>query len=40
MERLSDIVDQVPESGDKEAEQISLPPIQGQVKFDQLKFRF
>ncbi len=40
MERLADIVDQVPESGDKEAEQISLPPIQGQVKFDQLKFRF
>ena len=40
MERLADIVDQVPESGDREAEQISLPPIQGQVKFDQLKFRF
>lgn len=40
MERLADIVDQVPESGEKEAEQISLPPIQGQVKFDQLKFRF
>ena len=40
MERLADIVDQVPESGDKEAEQISLPPIKGQVKFDQLMFRF
>jgi len=40
MERLADVVDQVPESGDKEAEQISLPPIRGQVKFDQLMFRF
>lgn len=40
MERLADIVDQVPESGDKEADQISLPPIKGKVWFDQLKFRF
>ena len=40
MERLSDIVDQVPETGEEEAKQISLPPIKGKVKFEQLKFRF
>lgn len=40
MERLSDIVDQVPETGEKESEQIALPPIVGEVKFDSLKFRF
>jgi ATP-binding cassette subfamily B protein len=40
MERLADIVDQVPEAGNLEAEQISLPPIKGEVRFDNLKFRF
>ena len=40
MERLADIVDQVPESGEKEADQIAIPPIRGEVCFDKLKFRF
>jgi len=40
MERLADIVDQVPEAGEQDADQIALPPIQGEVKFDSLRFRF
>ena len=40
MERLADIVDQVPEAGEHDAEQISLPPISGQVKIENLRFRF
>ena len=40
MERLADIVDQIPESGAEEANQISLPPIRGKIKFDSVKFRF
>lgn len=40
MERLADIVDQVPEAGEQDADQISLPPIQGQVRFENLRFRF
>ena len=40
MERLADIVDQVPEAGQEDAEQISLPPIAGQVTFENLRFRF
>ena len=40
MERLADIVDQVPEAGEQDADQIALPPIQGKVKFDGLTFRF
>ena len=40
MERLADIVDQVPETGEQEADQIALPPIKGKVKFDNLTFRF
>ena len=40
MERLADIVDQVPEAGEQDADQISLPPIKGKVKFDNLRFRF
>jgi len=41
MERLSDIIDQNPElSQADEAEQISLPPIQGSVRFEDVKFRF
>ena len=40
MERLADIVDQVPEAGAREADQISLPPIRGEILFDDLKFRF
>ncbi len=40
MERLADIVDQVPEAGENDSDQISLPPIKGDVSFDKLKFRF
>ena len=40
MERLADIVDQVPEANEQEADQISLPPIKGKVKFENLFFRF
>lgn len=40
MERLSDIVDQVPEAGERDADQISLPPIRGEVTFDNISFRF
>ena len=40
MERLADIVDQVPEAGEQDADQISLPPISGQVKIENLRFRF
>ena len=40
MERLADIVDQTPETGEKEADQISLPPIKGQVKIENLSFGF
>ena len=40
MERLADIVDQAPEAGERDADQISLPPIKGNVSFDALKFRF
>ena len=40
MERLADIVDQIPESGNDEGDQISLPPIRGDVRFENLKFRF
>lgn len=40
MERLADIIDQIPEGGEKESGQIALPPILGEVKFDSLRFRF
>ena len=40
MERLADIVDQVPEAGERDADQISLPPISGRVKIENLRFRF
>ena len=40
MERLADIVDQVPEAGERDADQISLPPIRGAVEFDTVDFRF
>ena len=41
MERLSDIIDQNPElSNADDAEQIALPPIQGAVRFEDVKFRF
>ena len=40
MERLSDIVDQVPEAGELESAQIALPPIRGNISFENVKFRF
>ena len=40
MERLADIVDQVPETGEQDAHQISLPPINGKVRLENLRFRF
>lgn len=40
MERLADIIDQTPEAGNNDAEQISLPPIDGNIRFENLKFRF
>ena len=40
MERLAEIVDQVPEVDQEDINQIILPPIQGQVSFERLLFRF
>ena len=40
MERLADIVDQVPESGERDEAQISLAPIKGKVQFESIRFRF
>jgi len=41
MERLSDIIDQNPEINNSEDfGQISLPPILGKVRFDNVRFRF
>ena len=41
MERLSDILDQNPELGNKDdVGQISMPPIKGSVRFEEVKFRF
>ena len=41
MERLSDIIDQTPElNKSEELYQISLPPIKGDVRFEDISFRF
>lgn len=40
MERLAEIVNQVPEVDQGDINQIILPPIQGQVSFERLLFRF
>ncbi len=41
MERLSDILDQNPElSNQDEVGQISMPPIQGAIRFEKVRFRF
>ena len=41
MERLSDILDQNPELGKAEdVGQIAMPPIQGSVRFEDVRFRF
>ena len=39
-ERLGDIVDTVEESTDADKEKISLPPLEGNVVFEDLQFRF
>ena len=40
MERLADIVDQIPEAGEQDSEKISLPSISGKIKFENVSFRF
>ena len=40
MERLSDIVDQASEAGPDDVNQIVLPPIKGNVIFENVAFRF
>ena len=41
MERLSDILDQNPElSNPDDISQIALPPIKGNIRFEDVKFRF
>ena len=41
MERLSDILDQNPElSSQEEIDQISMPPINGAIRFEDARFRF
>ena len=41
MERLSDILDQNPElSSEDEVNQIVMPPIQGNIRFEEVCFRF
>ena len=41
MERLGDIVDQNPElNSASDSEQIALPPIQGDIRFEDIDFRF
>ena len=41
MERLGDVLDQNPElSSEDDLQQIALPPIQGSIRFEDVKFRF
>ena len=40
MERLSDIVDQAPEAKDTDILQISLPPINGSIRYENVTFSF
>ena len=40
MERLSDVVDTPIESGDSELDQLPLPPVAGEVSFQDVEFRF
>lgn len=40
LERLSDIVDSAPEADEVDRLNIPMPPIQGNVKFDDVSFRF
>lgn len=40
LERLSDVIDAEPEGSDDELDQLPLPPIQGDVVFQDVDFRF
>ena len=40
MERLSDVVDAPVEGGDQDADQLPLPPVAGEVTFQDVDFRF
>ena len=41
MERISDILDQNPElSREDDVDQIAMPPIKGNIRFENVKFRF
>ncbi|WP_320675978.1 peptidase domain-containing ABC transporter [Prochlorococcus sp. MIT 1300] len=40
IERLSDVVDAAPEGSDQEADQLPLPPVAGEVTFQDVDFRF
>ncbi len=40
MERLGDILNQEGEQTEEESQQIGLPPIDGRITYDQVKFRF
>ena len=40
MERLSDILNQVPEQTSEESSQVSLPPIEGKIRYEDVSFRF
>ena len=40
MERLGDILNQVPEQTVEETSQVALPPIQGNIQYEDVSFRF
>ena len=40
MERLGDILNQVPEQTAEETAQVSLPPIEGRIEYENVSFRF
>ena len=40
IERLSDVVDAEPEGGSLEIDQLPLPPVAGEVIFEEVDFRF
>ena len=40
MERLGDILNQVPEQTVEETSQVSLPPIEGRIEYEDVSFRF
>lgn len=40
MERLGDVVNQPLETGELEDSNITMPPIQGKINFDQVSFAY